>query len=46
MNKTQHTNKNADLLRFFQTHPPAPLTFERGRALAWDWLMSAAKSGE
>lgn len=30
MNKTQQTNKNADLLKFFQTHPPAPLNFERG----------------
>ena len=47
MDKTQHTdNKHRIIKGFFQTHPPAPLTFERGRPLAWDWLMSAAKSGE
>ena len=31
MDKTKHTdNKHRIIKGFFQTHPPAPLTFERG----------------
>lgn len=47
MNKTQHTdNKHRIIKGFCKLTPPPRSPLSGERSLAWDWLMSAAKSGE